>query len=55
MILDPGQEEAQVVFETDQRLGHTQICPTDSNLLFYVHETGRRRAAAHVVFVCGTA
>ena len=40
VILDPGQEEAQVVFETDQRLGHTQICPTDSNLLFYVHETG---------------
>ena len=25
---------------TDQRLGHSQICPSDGNLLFYIHETG---------------
>ena len=38
VILDPGQE-AQVVYETDYRLGHAQICPTDENLIFYIHET----------------
>ena len=39
-ILDPGQSEARGVYLTDQWIGHSQICPTDSNLIFYVHETG---------------
>lgn len=38
IILDPGHE-AQVVYQSDYRLGHAQICPTDENLLFYIHET----------------
>ena len=38
VILDPGKE-AQVVYQTDFRLGHAQICPTDENLIFYIHET----------------
>ena len=38
VILDPGKE-AEVVYQTDYRLGHAQICPTDENLIFYIHET----------------
>ena len=38
VILDPGRE-AEVVYRTDYRLGHAQICPTDENLIFYIHET----------------
>lgn len=38
VILDPGKE-AQIVYQTDYRLGHAQICPTDENLIFYIHET----------------
>ncbi|MBQ8137389.1 MAG: hypothetical protein IJ174_08155 [Clostridia bacterium] len=38
VILDPGKE-AEVVYESDYRLGHAQICPTDENLIFYIHET----------------
>lgn len=38
-ILDPGKEEAEVVYQSDYRLGHAQICPTDENLIFYIHET----------------
>lgn len=38
VIMDPGKE-AQVVYESDYRLGHAQICPTDENLIFYIHET----------------
>jgi len=38
VILDPGQE-AKVVYRSDYRLGHAQICPTDENLIFYIHET----------------
>ncbi len=39
-ILDPGKQDAEILYTTDQWLGHCQICPTDSNLIFYVHETG---------------
>ncbi len=39
VVLDPGHE-AQVVYQTDICLGHAQICPTDENLIFYIHETG---------------
>ena len=38
VILDPGKE-AETVYRTDFRLGHAQICPTDENLIFYIHET----------------
>ncbi|MBR4235169.1 MAG: hypothetical protein IKR85_03810 [Clostridia bacterium] len=38
VILDPGRE-AEIVYRTDYRLGHAQICPTDDNLIFYIHET----------------
>ena len=38
VILDPGQE-ARIVYRSDYRLGHAQICPTDENLIFYIHET----------------
>ena len=38
VILDPGKG-SQVVYQTDFRLGHAQICPTDENLIFYIHET----------------
>ncbi|MBR2288418.1 MAG: hypothetical protein IJ865_09235, partial [Clostridia bacterium] len=38
VILDPGKE-AEVVYESDYRLGHAQICPSDENLIFYIHET----------------
>ena len=40
VILDPGKTDAEILYTTDQWLGHCQICPTDSNLIFYVHETG---------------
>ena len=39
VILDPGKE-AEVIYLTDQHLGHVQICPTDEDLIFYIHETG---------------
>ena len=39
VVLDPGKTEADVVYESDFRLGHAQICPTDENLIFYIHET----------------
>ena len=35
IILDPGK----IVYRSDYRLGHAQICPTDENLIFYIHET----------------
>ncbi len=38
IILDPGRE-CQVVYRSDYRLGHAQICPTDEDLIFYIHET----------------
>ena len=38
VILDPGKP-AEIVYQTDYRLGHAQICPTDENLIFYIHET----------------
>jgi oligogalacturonide lyase len=38
VILDPGKE-AEVVYQSDYRLGHAQICPADENLIFYIHET----------------
>lgn len=40
VILDPGEEHFKIVHMTDQWIGHTQICPCDSNQIFYIHETG---------------
>ena len=39
VILDPGRRDAEIVYKSDFRLGHAQICPTDENLIFYIHET----------------
>lgn len=38
-VLNPGKTDAEVVYQSDYRLGHAQICPTDENLIFYIHET----------------
>lgn len=38
VIMDPGKD-AEIIYQTDFRLGHAQICPTDDNLIFYIHET----------------
>ena len=39
VVLDPGKKDADIVYRTDFRLGHAQICPTDEDLIFYIHET----------------
>ena len=39
VVFDPASGQPEVVFQSDQRLGHAQICPRDDNLLFYIHET----------------
>lgn len=39
VTLDPKTGKSETVFMTDQWLGHAQICPTDDNLIFYIHET----------------
>ena len=39
VILDPKTGQSEVVYESDYHLGHAQICPTDENLIFYIHET----------------
>lgn len=39
VILDPKTGESQIVHQSDHHLGHAQICPTDENLIFYIHET----------------
>ncbi|GHV27883.1 hypothetical protein FACS18948_5990 [Clostridia bacterium] len=39
VIFDPVTGKSEVVYETDQRIGHAQICPTDENLLFFINET----------------
>ncbi len=38
IILDPGKP-CEIVYRSDYRLGHAQICPTDEDLIFYIHET----------------
>ena len=38
IIMDPGKP-CEIVYQSDFRLGHAQICPTDENLIFYIHET----------------
>ena len=40
VILDPETGKSEIVHQSDYHLGHAQICPTDDNLLFYIHETG---------------
>ena len=40
LLLRPGEKEAEIVHITDQNISHGQICPTDSNLIFFVNETG---------------
>ena len=40
VTLDPQTGKHEVVFQSDYHLGHAQICPTDDNLIFFIHETG---------------
>lgn len=40
LMLRPGEKEAEIIYITDQNISHGQICPTDSNLVFFVNETG---------------
>ncbi len=39
VTLDPKTGKCETVYQSDYRLGHAQICPTDDNLIFYIHET----------------
>ena len=39
MVMDEGCEP-RIVHRSDYNLGHAQICPTDENLFFFIHETG---------------
>ncbi len=39
VTLDPGTGKSEVVHQSDYHLGHAQICPTDDNLIFFIHET----------------
>lgn len=40
VMLDPKTGKSEVVHQSDYHLGHTQVCPTDDNIIFYIHETG---------------
>lgn len=40
VMLDPKTGKSEVVHQSDYHLGHTQVCPTDDNLIFFIHETG---------------
>lgn len=40
VTLDPKTGKSEIVYQSDYHLGHTQVCPSDSNLIFYIHETG---------------
>jgi len=40
VVFDPKTGKSEVVYQSDYHLGHTQVCPTDSNLIFFIHETG---------------
>ncbi len=39
VTLDPATGKSEIVYQSDYRLGHAQICPSDENLIFYIHET----------------
>ena len=39
VIMDRKQEKRSCL-PSDYNLGHTQVCPTDDNFIFFVHETG---------------
>ena len=40
VVMDPQTGKSEVVFRSDYTLGHTQVCPTDSDTIFFIHETG---------------
>lgn len=40
VIMDQKTGKSEVVYQSDYNLGHTQVCPTDDNFIFFVHETG---------------
>lgn len=39
VTLDPKTGKSEVVYQSDYHLGHTQVCPTDDNTIFFIHET----------------
>lgn len=39
VIFDPKTGKSEIVHQSDYRLGHAQICPSDENLIFFIHET----------------
>jgi oligogalacturonide lyase len=40
VTLDPQTGKSEVVYQSDYNLGHAQVCPTDENTIFFIHETG---------------
>jgi oligogalacturonide lyase len=40
VVIDPASGSVEIPLRTDVRLGHSQVSPTDENLIFHVHETG---------------
>ena len=40
VTMDPKTGKSEIVFQSDYILGHTQVCPTDSDVIFFIHETG---------------
>lgn len=40
VMLDPKTGKSEIVHQSDYHLGHTQVCPTDDNIIFFIHETG---------------
>ena len=40
ITFDPQTGKSEIVHQSDYHLGHTQVCPTDENTIFFIHETG---------------
>lgn len=40
VTLDPKTGKSEIVYQSDYHLGHAQVCPTDDNIIFFIHETG---------------
>lgn len=40
VTLDPKTGKSEIVYQSDYHLGHVQVCPTDDNIIFFIHETG---------------
>jgi hypothetical protein len=40
VMFDPKTGKSEVVYQSDYNIGHAQVCPTDENTIFFIHETG---------------